>query len=204
MNPMLPAALQQDLVLASGSPRRAEILSMLGFEFETVLAPIAEEELGTDDPTLRVQQLAALKAQAARRVRPRGILIAADTTVVVDGGRLEKPSSPAEALAMQHRLRGRWHTVLTGVAVLDAATGAERVGLESTDVHFESWDDEFLRRYVETGEGMDKAGGYAIQGLGALLVREIRGCYFNVMGFPIGRFVRLLSALRGLEVERAG
>jgi septum formation protein len=201
---MLPAALQQELVLASGSPRRAEILRMLGFEFETVLAPIPEEELGTDDPTLRVQQLAALKAQAARRVRSRGILIAADTTVVVDGDRLEKPSSPAAALAMQHRLRGRWHTVLTGVAVLDAATGAERVGLESTEVHFESWDDEFLRRYVETGEGMDKAGGYAIQGLGALLVREIRGCYFNVMGFPIGRFVRLLSALRGVEVERAG
>jgi septum formation protein len=201
---MLPASMQQDLVLASGSPRRAEILRMLGFEFETVLAPIAEHEHGADDPAEHVQRLAALKAQAARQVRPRGVLIGADTIVVIDGDRLEKPASAAAALAMQHRLRGRWHTVLTGIALVDATTGAERVGFETTDVHFEAWDDVFLRRYVDTGEGMDKAGGYAIQGLGALLVREIRGCYYNVMGLPVGCFVRLLSALRGVEVERAG
>jgi septum formation protein len=191
-------------VLASGSPRRAEILRMLGFEFETVVAPIAEAERALPDPEAHVLRLAALKAAAGREVRGHGVLIAADTIVVVEGERLEKPDSAAAALAMQQRLRGRWHTVWTGVAVLDGATAALRAGAERTEVRFEDWDDAFLRRYVDTGEGMDKAGAYAIQGLGALLVREIRGCYYNVMGFPIGCFVRLLAALRGVEVGRGG
>lgn len=204
MNPMLPAALQRDLVLASGSPRRAGILQMLGFEFETVVAPIDEAAFAQDEPASHVQDLAVLKVKAARIGRTRGIFVGADTVVVVDGDRLEKPGSVEEAFAMQQRLRGRWHTVWTGVCVHDAATGAERVGAAQTEVRFADWDDEFLRRYVATGEGMDKAGGYAIQGLGALLVREIRGCYYNVMGFPILCFVQLLSSLHDQEATRAG
>jgi len=199
---MLPAALQRDLVLASSSPRRADILRMLGFDFETVLAPIDELAFALPDPDAHVRRLASLKAAAARAQRGRGVLIAADTIVVVDGDRLEKPESAVEAMDMQRRLRDRWHTVFTGVAVLDAASGDERVGVEQTEVRFEDWDDAILQRYVATREGMDKAGGYAIQGHGALLVREIRGCYYNVMGFPIGCFVRLLADLRGVEANR--
>jgi len=196
LNPMLPAALQGDLVLASSSPRRAAILAMLRFEFETVLAPIDEDAATLPDPAAHAEHLALLKADAAARDRARGIVIGADTIVVADGLVLNKPRSAADALAMQARLRGRWHTVFTGVAILDVASRRRASGTERTEVLFHDWDDGFLQRYVDTGEGMDKAGAYAIQGLGALLVREIRGCYYNVMGLPIGTFVRLLRQVR--------
>jgi septum formation protein len=202
VNPMLSARLQRDLVLASTSPRRAAILRMLDFDFETVAAPIAEDEHGLADPEPHVLQLARLKAQAARVHRSHGVLIGADTVVAIGGEILEKPASHAEALAMQKRLRGQWHTVFTGVALVDAATGRHAAAAERTEVHFQAWDDAFLERYVATGEGMDKAGAYAIQGLGALLVREIRGCYFNVMGFPVGCFVGLLERFQMPEATR--
>ncbi len=193
---MLEPQQQSGLVLASASPRRAAILAMLGFEFEIGAVPVAEEELGHPDPVQHVERLARLKAEAAAATRAAGLFVGADTIVVVDGDILNKPASRAEALAMHRRLRGRWHTVHTGVAVLDRAAGTAVVGSESTAVRFDAWDDDFLQRYVATGEGDDKAGAYAIQGLGALLVREIRGCYFNVMGLPVGCFVHLLRRLR--------
>ena len=196
MNPMLEPQQQSGLVLASGSPRRATILAMLGFEFEVLVVPVAEEELGHPEPVQHVERLARLKAEAAAATRPQGLFLGADTIVVVDGDILNKPASRTDALAMHRRLRDRWHTVYTGVAVLDRATGRLAAGSESTAVRFDAWDDAFLARYVGTGEGDDKAGAYAIQGLGALLVREIRGCYFNVMGLPVGCFVHLLRRLR--------
>jgi septum formation protein len=196
LNPLLDPGQQQGLVLASSSPRRAAILSMLGFEFEVHAVAVAEDELGHPEPVQHVEQLARLKAEAAAATRPHGLFLGADTVVVVDGDILNKPSSGAEALAMQHRLRDRWHTVYTGVALLDRESGRIAVTSESTEVRFHAWDDAFLGRYVATGECDDKAGAYAIQGLGALLVREIRGCYYNVMGLPVGSFVRLLQQLR--------
>jgi septum formation protein len=169
---------------------------MLGFEFEIVAVPVAEAELGHPNPVEHVQRLARLKAEAAAATRPHGLFLGADTVVVVDGDILNKPVSRTDALAMQRRLRDRWHTVLTGVALLDRETGGNEVGIESSDVRFQDWDDAFLARYVATGECDDKAGAYAIQGLGAMLVREIRGCYYNVMGLPVGCFVHLLQQLR--------
>ena len=192
---MLPAASQRHLVLASSSPRRAEILRMLGFEFEVVPSEVVEEDHGHPDPIEHVRRLARLKAEQVRAAAPRDLVLGADTIVVVDSDILNKPASSDEALAMLRRLRGRWHTVFTGVALADGATHRTVVGHESTDVRFHAWDDDFLRRYVATGECMDKAGAYAIQGLGALLVREIRGCFYNVMGLPIGCLVGLLGAL---------
>jgi len=200
VNPMLTAAQQRDLVLASSSPRRATILRMLGFEFDVVAAPIDEAQHGLAEPVAHVRQLADLKATAGAATRAQGLFLGADTVVVLDGDILEKPSSPAEALAMQRRLRDRWHTVYTGVALLDRDSGQRAVDHECTEVRFHAWDDAFLQRYVETGEGSDKAGAYAIQGLGALLVREIRGDYYNVMGLPVGCFVRLLGEIRPPEV----
>jgi septum formation protein len=201
---MLAPHLQRDLVLASGSARRAEILRMLGFEFEIVAVPIPEEELGLPEPDAHVQQLARLKSEAAARTRTRGLFLGADTIVVVDGDILEKPPTPDVALAMLRRLRGRWHTVHTGVALLDRTTGGVSVGVERTEVRFRNWTDDMLARYVATGECMDKAGAYAIQGFGALLVPEIRGDFFNVMGLPVGLLVRFLEERRAAEVRGAG
>jgi nucleoside triphosphate pyrophosphatase len=200
VNPLLPATLQTDLVLASSSPRRAEILRMLGFEFEIVPSALVEEDHAHPEPEPTVRRLAQLKAEAAARGRERGLFLGADTVVVIDGDILNKPRSPEEALEMLRRLRGRWHAVYTGIALVDRASGREGVEHERTEVRFHPWDDAFLARYVATGECMDKAGAYAIQGLGALLVCEIRGCFYNVMGLPVGCFVRLLERLRPAEV----
>lgn len=204
MNPMLPASVQNDLVLASGSPRRAEILRMLGFDFEVVVEPVNEDVADGADPGAHVRDLALRKVQAARGHRTEGLWIGADTIVVVDGAILNKPASTSEAMAMLATLRGRWHDVHTGVALVEAATLQHVEASERTAVLFRNWEDAFLHRYVEAGESLDKAGAYAIQGLGALLVQEIRGCYFNVMGFPIGCFLDLLSLLRPLEARDAG
>jgi septum formation protein len=201
---MLPAALQRDLVLASGSPRRATILDMLGLEYRTVVAPVDEDAVRDLGPEAHVRELARLKVDEARARGARGLLVGADTIVVVDAEILNKPATPEAALAMLRRLRGRWHDVHTGVALLDTRSAARAVGSERTAVFFHAWDDDALRRYVDSGECMDKAGAYAIQGLGALLVREIRGCYYNVMGFPIHTFVELLQHLRDGEGRHAG
>jgi septum formation protein len=199
---MLPAALQRDLILASSSPRRAEILRMLGFEFEVVAVPVAEDVVGSPDPAEHVCLLARRKAAAAAAGRTRGLFLGADTIVVVDRDILNKPASAAGALDMLRRLRGRWHVVHTGLALHDAVSGRVAADSERTEVRFHDWGDEALRQYVATGEGDDKAGAYAIQGLGAMLVSEIRGDYYNVMGLPIGVLLRLLESLRATEVRR--
>jgi len=204
LNPLLPAALQRDLVLASSSPRRAEILAMLGFEFEIVVATVCEDVPAGADPPRHACALALRKASAAAASRPHGLCIGADTIVVVDGEILNKPGSATEALAMHRRLRDRWHRVYTGIALYDAESGRHDQASACTEVRFENWDDPVLERYVATGEGDDKAGAYAIQGIGAMLVREIRGCYFNVMGFPVTCFLELLRAARGRAVRDAG
>jgi septum formation protein len=200
VNPMLPAALQRDLVLASSSPRRAEILRMLGFDFEIVDAGLREEDHAHPDPEEYVRRLALLKAEHAAAARSRGLFLGADTVVVVDRDILGKPVSAEQALDMLRLLSGRWHTVYTGVALHDREADRSEVDHERTAVRFQAWGEEFLRRYVASGECMDKAGAYAIQGLGALLVSEIRGCYYNVMGLPVGCLVRLLSRMRVPEV----
>jgi len=201
MNPFVAAAQQRRLVLASSSPRRATVLRMLGFDFEVAVAPIDEAAHGLPEPESHVVRLAELKARAAAPAWPDRVLIGADTVVAIDDAILEKPQSAAEALAMLQRLRGRWHTVFTGVALLDGRAHRTVAATERTEVRFADWDDAGLQRYVESGECMDKAGAYAIQGLGALLVQEIRGCFYNVMGFPVGTFARLLAALHDPEAK---
>lgn len=201
MNPFVATAQQRRLVLASTSPRRATVLQMLGFEFDTAAAPIDEAALGLPDPEPHVVRLAELKARAAAPAWPDRVLIGADTVVAIDDAILEKPRSAAEALVMLQRLRGRWHTVFTGLALLDGPAHRMIAAAERTEVRFARWDDAALQRYVASGECMDKAGAYAIQGMGALLVEEIRGCFYNVMGFPIGTFARLLADLHDSEAK---
>jgi septum formation protein len=204
MNPIVPARLQEGLVLASASPRRAEILSMLGFDFEVEPVHVEESHDGRATAPEHARRLARDKACALRPRRRQGTAIGADTIVVLDDEIMGKPSSFEDALGMLLRLQGRWHTVHTGIALHDLAEGRGVDAVESTEVCFHACGDDTLRRYVETGECDDKAGAYAIQGVGAMLVKEIRGCYYNVMGFPIGSFLNLLRELRTSEVGRAG
>ena len=189
-------ALTRPLLLASQSPRRAEILRMLGFDF--TVSPSGCDE--TMPPGLQPAQvpeaLARIKAIEVSRTNTGALALGADTIVVVDDRILNKPADAAEALEMLRLLRGRTHVVYTGVAL--AADGAVLdAGVERSEVTFSAAPgDEDLRAYVNGGEPMDKAGAYAVQGRGAFLVEGIRGCFFNVMGLPIQRTLRLLGPYR--------
>src|SRR5215212_6379240 len=174
------------LVLASSSPRRSEILTAVGWPFETHPA-------GVD-----VTRLARAKAEAVAQGRLFGLVLGADTTVLVDGEILEKPRDADDARRMLRRLGGHWHEVLTGVALVRAETGRAAVGLERTRVRFAETSDEEIDWHVQTGDVLDKAGAYAIQGRAALFIEAIDGDYWNVVGLP----VRLVYELaRGFEAE---
>ncbi|MBQ9349037.1 MAG: septum formation protein Maf [Oscillibacter sp.] len=178
------------LVLASGSPRRRELLERIGLEF-TVRVPEVEERLPEGlNPRETVEALSRLKAEAAD-LAPDEIGIAADTMVFLDGKRLGKPADEAEALSMLTALQGRRHIVCTGVTVRQG----ERLLTESeeTAVWFRPAGQEELERYVRTGEPMDKAGAYGIQSRGALLAERIEGDYANVIGLPLLRLSRMLA-----------
>ena len=175
------------LVLASGSPRRRQLLEMLGLEVEVRPPHIPEIRAPGESPRAYVERLAREKAASV----PGELVLGADTTVVVDGEVLEKPADAADALRMLHRLQGRTHQVLTAIALK-----TPRGILEATDVTavaFRAADDDLLRAYVATGEPMDKAGAYGIQGYGAALVERIDGDFFSVMGLPVRRVLQLLE-----------
>jgi septum formation protein len=181
------------LILASGSPRREALMRQVGLRFE-VEPSDADESLPEGVPAAEsAEQLALKKARQVAAGRTEGLIIGADTVVVVDGRILGKPSGPEEASAMIRRLSGREHQVITGIAVVDAATAESRSDSVSTDVCFALLSDEIIERYVATGEPLDKAGGYGIQGYAALLVEAIRGDYNNVVGLPVRRLAELLG-----------
>ena len=188
------------LILASASPRRAEILRDAGYHFTVLSSAIDETPYAGESPEHLVLRLAQTKADlaAARAVGP-AILIAADTEVVLDGQVFGKPRSPEDARRMLEKLSGRTHTVLTGVALV-CLPNAERLSfVESTLVEFAPLSDEEIRRYLSTGEPQDKAGGYAIQGYAARYIPRIEGCYFNVVGLPLARLQHALTELGWTE-----
>jgi len=192
MNPFLTPPQQDRLVLASRSPRRIEILRGLGFTFDVDPAPEhLEEENSHDDPFAVAEMLAVRKCEHVAGRRGSDRVIGADTIVVVDGHVLNKPRDDDEARAFVERLAGRTHTVVTGVAVRDR--GRTRSGNERTQVTFRSLSVDDIARYVSTGEGRDKAGSYAAQGLGAGLIRRIDGCFFNVVGLPVSLLLDLMQ-----------
>ena len=186
-----------NIILASASPRRAEILRTVGWPFEILPVDIDETRQAGESAVDYVQRLAREKAEAAMSRRPEVIVVAADTTVAVDSNFLEKPVDESDAEQMLRLLNNRWHTVLTGVAVNSPHTSKTVVAYEETQVKFAAMSDQEIHWYVSTGEPMDKAGAYAIQGLGARFVEEIRGDYFNIVGLP----VRLLYELMGSAPE---
>ncbi|MCI8970689.1 MAG: septum formation protein Maf [Oscillibacter sp.] len=181
------------IVLASGSPRRRELLERIGVTNFSVRVPEVEESFPEGlTPQEVVSYISREKAEAAGKLcGPEDIVITADTMVFLDDRRLGKPRDEAHALEMLTALQGRRHTVCTGVSV---CRGAWRLTeTESTDVFFRSASEEELRRYIATGEPMDKAGAYGVQGQGALLVERLEGDFFNVMGLPVLRLSRMLA-----------
>jgi len=182
-----------NLVLASGSPRRRELLTSLGWPFTVRIPEVDESFLNGEDPEKAVVRLAGAKAEAAASGHPDEWIVAADTVVSLEGKILGKPSSRGDASRMLSLLSGKTHTVFTGIAVF-SPSGRE-IGVEGTDVVFRTLGRDEIRAYAESGECGDKAGAYAIQGLGALLVEGIRGDYFNVVGLPLYRLSRMLGSL---------
>lgn len=175
------------LILASGSPRRRELLTMLGIPFEVRPSHIPEAPHPGELPIPYAERLAREKAQSVTGA----LVLGADTTVLLDGQLLEKPTDAADAVRMLRTLQGRTHEVITSVAL--RSDEVMRQATDVTRVTFRQAPDELLRAYVATGEPMDKAGAYGIQGYGAALVERIEGDFFGVMGLPVRLVLRLLE-----------
>ena len=211
------------IILASASPRRAEILRTVGWPFKTLAVDIDESRREGEDATDYVRRLALEKAAAAAALAGRNptsgspagqpgwggavregaasiqcalslYVIGADTTVVIDSHILEKPTDDADSTRMLRLLNNRWHKVMTGVAVVDRTTSFTRVAHEETEVKFAPLSDAEIQWYVATREPMDKAGAYAIQGLGSRLIESIKGDYFNVVGLPVRLLYELIKS----------
>ena len=184
--------LREKLVLASGSPRRAEILERAGWPHEIIVAGIDETLLANEDAASYVQRLARSKAEKVASGLDHGLVLGADTTVVVADQILGQPVDEADARRMLELLNAKWHEVLTGVALV-RVEGQMRVGYETTRVRFAEMSDDEIDWYISTGEPLGKAGAYGIQGKASLFIEQIEGDYFNIMGLPI-RLVYELSA----------
>ncbi len=188
------------IVLASQSPRRSELLKQLGLDFIVKTSDLDESNSVGLEASELVMHLAHEKAKivASEIAEESGsskefMVIGADTVVVRDGVILGKPEDSDDAFNMLKSLQGRWHEVMTGIAVIDMQNSKFTKGIEVTRVKMKELDDEALRSYINTGEPVDKAGAYGIQGLGAVLVERIEGCYFNVVGLPISKLSDILK-----------
>ncbi|WP_243734906.1 Maf family protein [Paenibacillus turpanensis] len=192
------------LVLASSSPRRQELLRLLQLPFTIVTRDTDESTEPGMSPACIVESLSLRKAEAVRQhLADQGdtdsLIIGSDTIVVLDGQALGKPSGKEDALRMLQALRGREHEVYSGVACVDASRGIAKVKHRVTKVYMKPLRDEQLARYIATGEPMDKAGAYGIQGMGAMLVDKIEGDFFNVVGLPVSLLSEMLLDF-GFEV----
>jgi septum formation protein len=178
------------LVLASASPRRAELLRNAGFRFTVDPAHVPEQPVGGERPIDYAQRLAREKALAVLARHTHDVVLGADTVVVADEHLLEKPADANDAARMLHLLSGRTHLVITGISL--AARDFERTEAEITQVTFSELSNEEMAAYINTGEPMDKAGAYGIQGIASRWATSIQGDYFNVVGLPVARVYRLL------------
>lgn len=179
------------VILASQSPRRRELLTLVGIEHEVRPADIDETYLTGETPRAHAERLAREKARVI--ARPDAVVIGSDTIVVVDGDVLGKPRDAADGARMLRRLSGRTHTVITAVAIAWQDRLVSEV--EEVEVEFHELDDERIAAYLRTTEPMDKAGSYGIQGFGATIVKRVSGDYFAVMGLPLQRLVRLCERI---------
>ncbi len=188
------------LILASASPRRSELLRNAGILFEAQPAHVNEAMLPGEAPEVYAKRLAVEKARAVFRQNPQQRILGADTIVVVDAEVLGKPRDQADAARMLRLLSGRSHRVITGVCVIKAVSSFESrvssiedVRAETTEVWMRQLEEEEIREYISSGEPMDKAGAYAIQGIASRWIWKIVGCYFNVVGLPVPLVYRMLQ-----------
>ena len=187
---------QRELILASASPRRRELLDSVGLRYTVDVSSADEDFIGP--PEEMVLSLSERKAKSVAVRHPSGLIIAADTTVAIDGKNLGKPKDRADAEAMLRELSGRWHTVFTGVCFLCPEKDRMRKALAETRVHFLALTKEELQAYLDSDEPYDKAGAYAIQGAAGAFIDRIEGSYSNVVGLPLHT---VLSMLRDFESE---
>ena len=193
------------LILASASPRRREILAGAGFSFEVQPSSVDEEPLAgerAEDYACRVARDKAL--EVAARVAPDSLVLGADTIVVAGGRMLGKPADAADAARMLQILSGATHQVITGVSVVRAPAEVLAQAHESTSVSFRPLEEDEIADYVASGEPLDKAGAYGIQGLASKFVTRVEGCYFNVVGLPVARVYGLLKSLQSSPPKSQG
>ena len=197
--------LLKPLVLASSSPRRISLLKQIGLTVTVRPSHVAEVFDEKKSPAENAAALALQKALEISRTVPEGIIVGADTIVVVDGLLLAKPETAAEAIGMLELLAGRTHRVVTGFALVDRPSGRSLTDVEVTDVTFRPLPREEIEEYVAGGSPMDKAGAYGIQDdYGAVFVTRIEGCFYNVVGFPLARFYMRLLEFQSLTAEQEG
>ncbi|EPR07606.1 Maf family protein [Ruminiclostridium papyrosolvens] len=187
----------RNIVLASLSPRRKDLLRQIKLPFEIIPSEIDENisEL-TGTPAQKAEQLAYQKARDVSNRVKKGLVLGADTIVVIDDEILGKPKGPEDAYDMLKKLSGREHEVITGVCLIDLDNKIELIQHETTIVQFIELDDEKIKAYIKSGEAFDKAGSYAAQGVGAIFVKGIKGCYSNVVGLPLTRLSEMLEKLQ--------
>lgn len=186
----------QPLILASGSPRRKELLAQLGLDFTVVVPEVDESQLSAEGEEEYALRLARLKSEAVGRRHPSCWVVAADTIVVVGDKLLTKPVTADQAVGMLLELSGREHLVRTGFCLSYRDRGVSVVGSVASRVRFKTFGSDWAEAYVRTGEPMDKAGAYGIQGRGGVLVKSVHGSYSNVVGLPLAEVVDVLSDYR--------
>ena len=183
------------IILASASPRRVALLQMMGLPFEQVVGGTSEEIDGGEGPGNRVRVLSRRKADQVASGLSSGLVIGADTVVAIDEKILGKPKDEEDAFEMLTRLSGRTHVALTGLTLVDARTLRSLTDVVRTRVSMREMSPLEIRSYVATGEPMDKAGAYAVQGLGSSFVKHIEGCFHNVVGLPVERLCAMLKQM---------
>jgi septum formation protein len=192
------------LILASKSPRRNELLKQMGFDFEVIPSRVTEDFVQTESPKEHVTRLAEAKARDVASEYPDCWVIAADTIVHINGSILGKPKDREEAVEMLRRLSGQEHWVLTGFSVCHLGKKKGDQEAVQTAVKVKSLTPAEMAWYVQTGEPFDKAGGYAIQGIGSFMVESIRGSYTNVVGLPVCELIQMLNRLGAIRIEECG
>lgn len=180
------------LVLASASPRRAYLFELVGFDFEVLVSDLDEHNEEYTMPEVHVLELSQKKAWKVAETIKDGLIVGADTIVVIDNQILGKPAGVDEAAQMLRRLSGRTHTVYTGFTIIEKPGGKIASDYDRTEVHFRHLSQQEITEYVKTRNSLDKAGAYGIQDQGALFVSGVNGCFYNVMGFPVTKFYETL------------
>jgi len=192
------------LILASKSPRRYELLKQVGLDFEVIPSKVMEDIVQKESPKEHVIRLAEAKARDIVSEYPDRWVIAADTIVYINGSILGKPKRKEEAMEMLHCLSGQEHWVLTGFSVCHLGKGKSDKEAVQTAVKMKTLSPAEMEWYVQTGEPFDKAGGYAIQGIGSFMIESIRGSYTNVVGLPLCELIQMLNRLGAIAISESG